>query len=31
VMPYEDDLPIHVCHGLRVPFARLWPEVKSFN
>lgn len=31
VMPYEDHLPIHVCRGLRVSFAELWPEVKNFS
>jgi hypothetical protein len=31
VMPYEDLLPIHVCRGLRMSFAELWPAAKSFE
>jgi hypothetical protein len=31
VMPYEDQLPIHVCRGLRISFAALWPVVKNFS
>jgi hypothetical protein len=31
VMPYEDQLPIHVCRGLRPPFAELWPVAKHFD
>jgi len=29
-MPYEDDLPIWVCRGLRRPVAELWPSIKRF-
>ena len=30
-MPYEDGQTIHVCRGLDVPVAALWPRIKSFN
>jgi len=29
-MPYEEDLPIWVCHRLRMPVAELWPRIKHF-
>jgi len=29
-MPYEDDLPIWVCRGLRMPVAELWPRIKRY-
>jgi hypothetical protein len=29
-MPYEDNLPIWVLRGMRVPFAEIWPRVKHF-
>jgi len=31
VMPYEDELPIHVCRGLRRSFAEIWPLAKGFD
>lgn len=30
-IPYERDLPVHVCRGLVVPIEELWPAIKSFN
>jgi len=30
-MPYETDLPIYVLRGMKMPLARYWPEVKSYN
>ncbi len=30
VMPYEDDMPIMVCKGIRVPLANLWPRLKKY-
>jgi len=30
-MPYEDDLPIYVCHGLNVDVAAIWPLVRNYN
>ena len=31
VMPYENDRPIFVCRGLRVPLALAWPRFKRFQ
>jgi len=30
-MPYEDDLPIYVCRGLKVNVAAVWPQVRNYN
>ena len=30
-MPYENDLPIYVGHGLKAPLKQLWPGVKNFQ
>ena len=30
-MPYENDRPIYVAHGLKSPLEQLWPGVKSFG
>ncbi|MGZ7046208.1 MAG: glycosyltransferase, partial [Candidatus Aminicenantales bacterium] len=30
-MPYENDMPIFVCRGLRVSPAVIWKSQKSFN
>ena len=30
-MPYETDLPIYVLRGMKMPLARFWPTVKSYN
>jgi hypothetical protein len=30
-MPYEDDQPIWIARGPRIPIADLWPRIKSFN
>lgn len=29
-MPYERDLPIFVCRGLKVPLAQIWPAAKRY-
>ncbi len=29
-MPYEDELPIWVCRGLRMPVAELWPRIQHY-
>ncbi|WP_224240485.1 ArnT family glycosyltransferase [Hyalangium gracile] len=31
VMPYEDQLPIYVCRGLKAPMATIWPRVKHYE
>ena len=31
VMPYEDDVPIILCTGLRPSVAALWPKVKHYD
>ena len=31
VMPYENDRPIFVCRGLRVPLDTAWPRFKRFQ
>jgi hypothetical protein len=30
-MPYENDMPIYVCRGLRVPLAEIWDSEKHFE
>jgi hypothetical protein len=30
-MPYEDNLPIYVAHGLKTPLKQLWQSAKSFQ
>ena len=30
-MPYENDMPIFVCRGLRVPMAAIWKSKKTFD
>ncbi|HET7840526.1 MAG TPA: glycosyltransferase family 39 protein [Terriglobia bacterium] len=30
VMPYENDLPIWICRGIKIPFEHLWPRVKLY-
>lgn len=30
-MPYETDLPIYVLRGMKMPLAKFWPTVKSYN
>jgi hypothetical protein len=30
-MPYENNMPIFVCRGLRVSPADIWKNEKSFN
>jgi hypothetical protein len=29
-MPFEQHLPIVVCHGLRMPLAKIWPQQKAY-
>jgi hypothetical protein len=31
VMPYEDELPLYLCRGLKEPLATLWPRVKHYQ
>lgn len=31
VLPYEDDLPIMVCTGIKRPLSSIWPSVKNYN
>ena len=31
VMPYENNRPIFVCRGLRVPLGIAWPRFKRFQ
>jgi hypothetical protein len=31
VMPYENNLPLYLCSGLKVPLATLWPRVKHYE
>jgi Dolichyl-phosphate-mannose-protein mannosyltransferase len=30
-MPYENNAPIYVCRGLRIPWAEIWRNDKNFN
>jgi hypothetical protein len=30
VMPYEDDMPIMLCRGIKQPLAQLWPSIKNY-
>ena len=30
-IPYEKDLPIYVCRGLRLPLAELWPVIGHYD
>ena len=29
-MPYENNLPIFICRGLKAPLAEIWPRVKMY-
>jgi hypothetical protein len=29
-MPYENDNPIWIARGLRVPIQELWPRIKHY-
>jgi len=31
VMPYEDDMPLMVCRGIRTPLSTLWPKLKHYE
>jgi 4-amino-4-deoxy-L-arabinose transferase-like glycosyltransferase len=31
IAPYEDNLPIMVCRGIKKPLAELWPRVKNYR
>ncbi|MBN1223509.1 MAG: glycosyltransferase family 39 protein [Candidatus Aminicenantes bacterium] len=31
VMPYENNLPLFVCRGLKIPIEDLWPQVKHYE
>ena len=30
-MPYENDRPVWVARGMRLPLAAVWPQVKAYN
>lgn len=30
VMPYENDMPVWICRGLKGPLVELWPKVKVY-
>jgi Dolichyl-phosphate-mannose-protein mannosyltransferase len=30
VMPYENDMPIWICRGAKIPLKELWPRVKVY-
>lgn len=30
-MPYESDLPVYLCRGLRVPLGEMWGKVKHYE
>jgi 4-amino-4-deoxy-L-arabinose transferase-like glycosyltransferase len=30
-MPYENDLPIFLCRGIKVPIEQVWPQTKYFQ
>lgn len=29
-MPFETDLPIYVCHGMKQPLRAIWPQLKGY-
>ena len=31
VQPFEDGIPIMVCHGIQKPLAELWPSIKAYR
>ncbi|HLI97280.1 MAG TPA: hypothetical protein VKT72_14525, partial [Candidatus Baltobacteraceae bacterium] len=31
IMPYENDMPIMVCRGIKKPLAQVWPMVKHYE
>jgi hypothetical protein len=31
VMPYENNLPLFVCRGIKAPIEELWPRVKHYD
>jgi len=30
-MPYENNVPIYVCRGIRRPLASLWPNLRNYR
>ncbi len=30
-MPYENDLPIFICRGLKLPLDEVWPRTKNYS
>jgi hypothetical protein len=30
-MPYENNLPLFVCRGIKAPLEELWPRVKHYD
>ncbi|HEY9180044.1 MAG TPA: glycosyltransferase family 39 protein [Candidatus Baltobacteraceae bacterium] len=31
IMPYENNLPVMLCRGIKKPLAEVWPAVKNYN
>ncbi len=31
IMPYEDDMPIMICRGIKKPLAQVWPMIKHYE
>jgi hypothetical protein len=31
IMPYENDMPIMICQGIKKPLAQVWPAVKHYE
>jgi hypothetical protein len=29
-IPYENDKPVHLCRGLKMPMSELWPKIKKW-
>ena len=29
-MPYENDKPVHLCRGIKMPIGELWPKIKKW-
>jgi hypothetical protein len=30
-MPYENGVPIFICHDMRVPLAQVWERLKRYR
>ena len=31
IMPYENNMPIMLCHGIQRPLTAIWPSAKNYN